>query len=133
MQINYTSHSPCFLAWRVDKANGNVTIAARCERAATYWEGRARKDDVRALVYRMKAEFQDSGTMSHDSHMILKKNKGTKLGAIFTVGKDFLLCTSPKIWNTCQNVKLLPKAVKVNAHLSYFSLSGLWSIVYIVI
>ena len=44
----------------------------------------------------MKAEFQDSGTMSHDSHMTLKKNKGTKLGAIFTVGKDFLLYTSPE-------------------------------------
>ena len=45
----------------------------------------------------MKAEFYDSGTMSHDGHMTLKNNKGTKLGAIFTVGKDFLLCTSPKM------------------------------------
>ena len=44
----------------------------------------------------MKAEFQDLGTMSHDSHMTLKKNKGTKFGAIFTLGKDFLLCTSQK-------------------------------------
>ena len=30
--------------------------------------------------------------MSHDSHMTLKRNKGTKLGALFTVGKDFLFC-----------------------------------------
>ena len=41
----------------------------------------------------MKAEFQDSGTMSHH----LEKDKGAKLGEIFTIGKDFLLCTSPKM------------------------------------
>ena len=36
-------------------------IAARCERAATYCEGRARKVDVRALEYGNVAGFQDSG------------------------------------------------------------------------
>ena len=45
--------------------------------------------NVRALEYRMKFRIQDA--MSHDSHMTLKRNKGTKLGALFTVGKDFLL------------------------------------------
>ena len=35
--------------------------------------------------------------MSYDSHMTLKKNKGTKLGVIVTVGEDILLCTSPKM------------------------------------
>ena len=36
-------------------------FAARCERAATYCGGRARKDDVRALEYGSEAGFQDSG------------------------------------------------------------------------
>ena len=41
----------------------------------------------------MKAEFQDSGTMSHD----LEKEQRYQAGSIFTVGKDFLLCTSPEM------------------------------------
>ena len=44
-------------------------IAARCERAATYCEGRARKVDVRASECGSSSGFR----MSHDSHMTLKE------------------------------------------------------------
>ena len=51
-------------------------FAPRYERAATYCEGRARKVDVFIdvdLEYENVARIQDSGLMSHDSHMTLKE------------------------------------------------------------
>ena len=56
-----------------DRLPSDLIFAARCERAATYCEGRAREVDVCALEYETVARIQDSGKMSHDSRMTLKE------------------------------------------------------------